>query len=138
MREVSRVADKRLVAETEGSEIDGDLLARREHYLALPQGRPDHLDAERVPRDVLAQRAELPEQVAEQLGRVARVDELFHTQRGPAVERRRAALRRGRRVTRVDRVRIAVRLRAAPAAHRAEELGAVGTLVAWNNPADVT
>src|SRR5207244_1011743 len=49
MREVSRVADKRLVAETEGSEIDGDLLARREHYLALPQGRPDHLDTQRVP-----------------------------------------------------------------------------------------
>src|SRR3989449_226101 len=96
MREVSRVADKRLVAEAEGSEIDGDLLARREHHRALPQGRPDHHDTQRVPRDVLAQRAELPEQVAEQLGRVARVDELFHTQRGPAVERRRAALRRGR------------------------------------------
>src|SRR3989449_6957620 len=66
MREVSRVADKRLVAETEGSEIDGDLLARREHYLALPQGRPDHLDTQRVPRDVLAQRAELPEQRSEE------------------------------------------------------------------------
>src|SRR5207302_6743452 len=102
--------------ETEGSEIDGDLLARREHYLALPQGRPDHLDTQRVPRDVLAQRAELPEQVAEQLGRVARVDELFHTQRGPAVERRRAALRRGRRVNRVDREGIAVARRAAHAA----------------------
>src|SRR2546422_8592585 len=109
MREVSRVADKRLVAEAEGSEIDGDLLARREHHRALPQGRPDHHDTQRVPRDVLAQRAELPEQVAEQLGRVARVDELFHTQRGPAVERRRAALRRGRRVNRVELEGIAVR-----------------------------
>src|SRR5207244_13136884 len=65
VREVAGVADERLIAQAKRAEVDRDLPARREHDLALPQTRPDHLDAQRVTGDVLAERAELPEQVAD-------------------------------------------------------------------------
>ncbi len=104
MREVSGVAHERLITQAEGREVDCDGLACGEHHLRLSLSRPDQHDSQGVTRDVLTERPELPEQMAEQLRRIRRVDELFHPQRRPAAEGRRAALRRRGRVNRVDRV----------------------------------